>query len=936
MPQPEPPRSDPGSDELIPSGSIVDVGGSENLSLSFVSTGGGLTVASGAPVVQGDMVTGDKFTGDKVYGDKITNIQEAPKTKPTLVLSHGEYCASLTGFRRYLRPEVLPFVAPEEGANTQPEAILSRLETLADSGGVLLKGVGGVGKTRTALEVGHRAEAKGWRVLHALPGEPGVTVEEIGEVLLSGSAPTLLVFDYLDQMPNLDLGSLLGRLLPEAKRRGIRLALLANMRPAALRQRNGARETLFKKENWLSLEPSAQQKTQINDSVLDRLAPQAVRLLGKERVRELCGTRPILALFIAEELERRALAGSLAWAIGANMRGGDLLGWLRRRMVEDKLVVEAGMDFLPSEPTPQLIAAAAMLAAAPLVREVMVEVGRTASREAGEAEDRLAEKTLTGLLQLGWLEDIGLELVAAHDVVADEVLAQVLWDQVDDNLRECVLPWCLAPARGCARVLGRYATALSRLLGAEETKADAALGARANEWLRNEAAGLGQALAATEASESAYALGALVSLPIWAGELVANWHPLVAPWLASHGLHPAARHLLYKGLRSIPTNAAPDLLDAAMAWCPRYLDLSIASYGLGPLLGRDDLGGHAAKAIDLALGWLERFQQAEEAGFVLRLLLERKDLGEQAPKVMERALGWLENFHQAPESRFVLQRLLERTDLGEQAPQAVERALGWLECFQQAPEARFVLQPLLQRTDLGGHKLRLIQIAMIWLSRFRKTYGAGLVLEALMGVADSGQQADQIFDFSLAWLEIFHQKKSAQFLFMLLLGCADHRGHAPKAMAFAMAFAMAWLEQFPLHWRAKDVFERLLLHPDLGSHAPRMTILALAWLEEHKQSETVKPLIDILLRHPRLSDSNWARISKIVVAWLQQTNVLKNSDESLAGLLMRPQLLDAGDLAWTKTQATHWLNNPPKDAQDIHGLRAILDKLRIKEESVAQ
>jgi hypothetical protein len=873
----------------------VEVDGSENLSLSSVSTGGDLTVASGAPVVQGDMVAGDKFTGDKVYGDKITNIQEAPKSKPTLVLSHGEYCASLTGFRRYLRPEVLPFIAPEEGANTQPEAILSRLETLAGSGGVLLKGVGGVGKTRTALEVGHRAEAKGWRVLHALPGEPGVTVEEIGEVLLSGSVPTLLVFDYLDQMPNLDLGSLLGRLLPEAQRRGIRLALLANMRPAALRQRNGARETLFKKENWLSLEPSAQQKLQINDSVLDRLAPQAVRLLGKERVRELCGTRPILALFIAVELERRALAGSLAWAIGANMRGGDLLGWLRRRMVEDKLVVEEGMDFLPPEPSPQLIAAAAMLAAAPLVREAMVEVGRSASREAGGTEERLAEKTLAGLLQLGWLEDIGLELVAAHDVVADEVFVQVLWDQVDDNLREWVLPWCLAPARGSARVLGRYATALSRLLGAEETKADAALGARANQWLREEAAGLGQALAATEASESAYALGALVSLPIWAGESVANWHPLVAPWLASQGLHPAARHLLYKGLRSIPTNAAPDLLDAAMAWCPRYLDLSIASYGLGPLLGRDDLGGHAAKAIDLALGWLERFQQA-------------------------------------PEARFVLQPLLQRTDLGEQAPQAMERALGWLENFQQALEARFVLQPLLQRTDLGGHKLRLIQFAMIWLSRFHQTYGAGFVLEALMGLADWGKQTDQVFDFSLAWLEIFHQKKSAQFLFMLLLGCADHRGHAPKAIAFAMA----WLEQFPLHWRAKDVFEKLLLHPDLGSHALRLTILALAWLEEHKQSETVKPLIDILLRHPRLSDSNWARVSKISITWLRQTNVLENSDESLACLLVRPQFLEAGDLAWTEMQATHWLNNPPNNAQDTHGLRAILDKLQIKEKSVAQ
>jgi hypothetical protein len=927
-------------------------------------------------------------------------------TSLPLVPSHGEYCASLTGFRRYLQPEVLPFIAPEEGANTQPEAILSRLEALAGSGGVLLKGVGGVGKTRTALEVGHRAEAKGWRVLHALPGEPGVTVEELREVLLSGSAPTLLVFDYLDQMPNLDLGSLLGRLLPEAQRRGIRLALLANMRPAALRQGNGARDTLFKKENWLSLEPSAQQKLQINDSVLDRLAPRAVGLLGKERVRELCGTRPILALFIAVELERRALAGSLAWAIGANMRGGDLLGWLRRRMVEDKLVVEEGMDFLPPEPTPQLIAAAAMLAAAPLVREAMVEVGRTASREAGGAEARLAEKTLTGLLQLGWLEDIGLELVAAHDVVADEVLAEVLWDQVDDNLREWVLPWCLAPARGCARVLGRYATALSRLLGAEETKADAALGAQANQWLRKEAAGLGQALAATEASESAYALGALVSLPIWAGESVANWHPLVAPWLASHGLHLAARHLLYKGLRSIPTNAAPDLLDAAMTWCARYLDLSLASYGLGPLLGRDDLGGHAAKAIDLALGWLERFHQAEEAryvipsllgrtelgdrepeaidfalgwlenfqqapeakfvlqpllertdlgeqapqaiqralgwlasfqqapeaGFVLRPLLECTDLGEQAPQAIQRALGWLASFQQAPEARFVLQPLLECTDLGEQAPQAIQRALGWLENFQQAPEAGFVLRPLLECTDLGGHELRLIQLALIWLARFHKTYGAGFVLEPLMGHADSGKQADQVFDFSLAWLEIFHQKKSAQFVFMALLGCADHRANAPKVIGFALA----WLEQFSLHWRAKDVFQRLLLHPDLGSHAPRLTILALAWLKEYKQTQTVKSLIDILLQHPQLSDPYWARISKIAVALLRQNNVLENSDKSLAGLLIRPQLLEAGDLAWIKKQATHWLNNPPKDAQDIHGLRAALDRLRIKEESVAQ
>lgn len=140
---------------------------------------------------------------------------------------------------------------------------------------------------------------------------------------------------------------------------------------------------------------------------------------------------------------------------------------------------------------------------------------------------------------------------------------------------------------------------------------------------------------------------------------------------------------------------------------------------------------------------------------------------------------------------------------------------------------------------------------------------------------------------------------------------------------------MAWLEQFPLHWRAKDVFERLLLHPDLGSHDPRLTILTLAWLEEHKQTKTVKSLIDILLEHPQLSDPDWTRVSKIAVAWLRRRPGFANSDKSLAGLLIRPQLLEAGDLAWIKKQATHWLNNSPKDAQDIHGLRVALDRLQI-------
>jgi hypothetical protein len=107
-------------------------------------------------------------------------------------------------------------------------------------------------------------------------------------------------------------------------------------------------------------------------------------------------------------------------------------------------------------------------------------------------------------------------------------------------------------------------------------------------------------------------------------------------------------------------------------------------------------------------------------------------------------------------------------------------------------------------------------------------------------------------------------------------------------------------------------------------------------VEKFQQTKSVKSLIDILLEQPQLSDPDWTRVSKIAVAWLRTRTGFANRDKSLAGLLIRPQLLEAGDLAWIKKQATHLLNNPPKDAQDLHGLRAALDGLRIKEESVAQ
>jgi len=90
-------------------------------------------------MVTGDKFTGDKVTGDKVYGDKITNIQEAPKTKPTL-------------------PPYTPHNLPER--TTSAERFVGRSQELEQVKRLLvpegsrayLTGMGGVGKSELAIQ----------------------------------------------------------------------------------------------------------------------------------------------------------------------------------------------------------------------------------------------------------------------------------------------------------------------------------------------------------------------------------------------------------------------------------------------------------------------------------------------------------------------------------------------------------------------------------------------------------------------------------------------------------------------------------------------------------------------------------------------------------------------------------------------------------------
>jgi len=113
MPQPEPPRSDPGSDELIPSGSTVEVGGSENITVTDARAGRDLSITQ--------------------------SILQAPKPKPTL-------------------PPHTPHNLPER--TTSAERFVGRSQELEQLKSLLapegrrvyLTGMGGVGKSELAIQ----------------------------------------------------------------------------------------------------------------------------------------------------------------------------------------------------------------------------------------------------------------------------------------------------------------------------------------------------------------------------------------------------------------------------------------------------------------------------------------------------------------------------------------------------------------------------------------------------------------------------------------------------------------------------------------------------------------------------------------------------------------------------------------------------------------
>lgn len=833
----------------------------------------------------------------------------------TNIASHQELLQGFSGFRTLLRQDRLDFIELDPSSAFNPHRLYERLNHADGPIGAVLVGAGGIGKSRTAIEVATLADKAGWRVLHIQPGEPAVSCEDIETVLSVDNHDTLLIFDYLEQA-TLDFQTLAHRVLGAAKIRGQRVRMLGTARPNTLRPHH-PRDALFER---VEMSIDGDQQSRLSKQLVRAVAPTAIATLGAEAIIASCGHRPIIAVIIARDLERLALTKRLSMQHLKQSPPGDLLARLRAQLDSHRLAANTATSggLLPDPPQPDLVLAATILATSPYDESSLAEVVAPAIE--GHDTTLRSRRIITHLRTLGWLDVMGTTLYSAHDVVADELLQRVLWDGVSRALHLQQFQQLLTPLLTSARLLGRFAVAFSRL---QPSLFRDAIASASSQWLAEHANALGACWALASTDESAYALGATLEYPEWAGQLINHWEVFIQPWLDQHSGELAARHLLYRGLKALPGAAGRPLVISAEHWLGSHHMRSEAGFVLAPLLEREDLGDHALKAIEFAIDWLShpgRIKSPESSPFVLKPLLERSDLGNHAPAAINIAMAWLGHGDRTsqPETAqpstvaifarndamgFVMKPLLERRDLGKHAPTAIAVAIAWLsqdDRSRNAETAVYVLIGLLGREDLGAHAPLAITFAMRWLGhadRASISRVAVYLLDTLLKRHDLGPDAADVINHAFNWLirdDHACTTETAQFILATLLKRSDLGARATQAVHLALR----WLDhedRARALESAQFVICRLLERDDLGDRAPEAIGKALVWLNHEdrvRRSGAAEFILVRLLKRKELTLKQRIYARNQTIEWL---SLFPNSDEcsfSLKALLSDKQSKD--------------------------------------------
>ncbi|MEV7996108.1 trypsin-like peptidase domain-containing protein, partial [Streptomyces sp. NPDC086077] len=846
------------------------------------------------------------------------------------VLLQQELIEGFGDFEKNLTSDRLPYVSPGNKHEAHPDELFTRL-IMSGERGVLLVGAAGTGKSRTGLEVGQLALEEDWRVLHVVSphrreSNAEQILDEIAEHAFTETGSVLVVIDLNET--NLDLNGIRQQLLPEARRRGVTMALLASARPGWLLRAD--RALVYELFDEVQLRQDAEFQELVTRQALETLAPTAKNRLGIERMLALSGNRPIIALLVAREIERRIKA-DLEMPSTAGLRsGGELPAWLLKRLSEDGYTVpgrRADDPHTPARASDGLIAAGAAAAACPQEHaEVVAAAQATLTELRGSGPQ--AEGIVATLVSLGWLEHKNDALSVAHDIVADQLMESVMLPEPIPVPDVAGTRAMLAGSLTSARTVGRFSVNIGRLVNdltfAEGSTAVAPV---LHDWFTEHATVIGGLLRA-DSSVGGYALGAICSGPPWTNAAIECWDQVVSPWLTDFGGTLDARHVLHRGLRHLPADGARFLVPVALEWLKAHGLTPVAGYVAGSLFSRTDVSADAVhEATTTTLAWLNRHTTDPRAGYLLRPLLARTDLSPlDTRQVISAANMWLSRHATTFSAGFVLSALFARPDLtAEDVRRVLAATFTWLERHTTTLSAAHILKPLLAQRALEPSSLRnAVQASFGWLVHHATTVQAESVVTRLLGIPElSSDDAESALSHALDWLDHHAASVKAEFVLGQLLDRTDLPEQHSRRVRQA---ALSWLDHHVVTEKASYIIKRVLGLPDLTEDEVLRTVTAaLRWLDDNLNGDAGHVLRPVLAR-PDLPADDAQRAIRFARAWLSEYKDTSDAGFVLDALLPRNDL-DAETVEESTSVARDWLDRYATELYAGHVICLLLNRV---------
>ncbi|GGY38294.1 hypothetical protein GCM10010342_26960 [Streptomyces anulatus] len=802
------------------------------------------------------------------------------------VRTHAEVMRRLLGRRSFLDEEHLPFIHPGMDHASHPDHLFARLST-GRSRGALLVGPAGSGKTRTCFEVAHRADRTGWQVLHVQP-DSAVTVDDVAASIFScARRRVLLILDYLDACSQVDLRVLAEVLIPEAKRRGVTVACLASVRPGSLhtvqlRGSSQVADELYVREDW-------PHQSAIIDQVVRHAAPETVRRWGNEALSQICGRRPVIALLIARAIEERGLAHRTA-GVAASVRPGELLDWLREGMRRDVLATSPGLSPSPlgiTTPAIEQLAFTVAVAASPQSRMVVEQAIDTFLTVAGGlAVPFGGRRVVDTLISLGWLDEVGGQLVVVHDIVTDELLLQSLMPSPGWSVDAAAAGALFAAFTRHARTFSVFTGHLRRLavdmavLGPAHRIA--ALERFCGEWLTAHVDPLGHLLAGA-GDDGGQALLTMVTSRPWQGFDRSVWNTLVAPWLSRAEADHTAQPFLTAALRGMDP-APAFLVEAAVGWLVRRGGQTDTEYLLLALIERPDLSPSTENlVVDCTLAWVSSRPDWRHTPALLKRLLGMDHSRDRLHGVVAGVLAWLTPYRSlgvAP----VIRAFLQRTDIDTVARRKlVDHGLVWLRSnLRPGSNIGPELCALLEDDCLPDpDRATLIRSALDWLETGGVYPSTGRVVQRLLST-DGCPPA-------------LRPRMIAVARWWAAEGPADHPAASrvlgtllsADSVADTAALLLERLRSQPEAQSAPAILLRLLIHcEELTQEQARTAVtLTFTWLDGHPEHEAFGSVLGSFLRVPDLPSAQLQRAIRLGCAAL-----LAHPDDHVLMAVMLSQL----------------------------------------------